>query len=101
MDFTDFTLTEEQKEAVDVKLRELLEVCQIYSIPMFAAVATGNSEDGTEYNNIIYGAKVRGIRLKNDQIEKHILIADGFDAVPPRENITMDVNRLLSEEDQE
>lgn len=99
MDITKFSLTDEQKAIVETKLRELLEICQVYEVPMFASVVTDNSEEETVYNNIVYGARVRGIILKNDQIQKHILIADGFDAVPKRENVTVDMKLLLPTED--
>ena len=36
------------------------------------------------------------MRLKNDQIRKHILISNGFDAVPARDAVEINMTQLLS-----
>lgn len=84
-----YDLNEEQRRVVEEKLRALLEICQIHEIPMFATVAVKNTENETEYNNIVYGAKANKISLADDQIRHHILIATGFVAVPERERFSM------------
>lgn len=82
-------LSEEQRDEVELRLRSLLEICQIYKTPMFASVVIGNTEEGTEYNNIVYGASSHKIDLTENKIEKHILVANGFNVVPPRDSVDM------------
>lgn len=90
-----YSLASEGRHEIEVKLRGLLETCQSHGIPMFATVAVANSEEGTEYNRIVYAPASHGIRLKEDQIRHHILIADGFHAVPEREDIPLDLSGIL------
>lgn len=94
-EITEFTLTEEQKYIVEMHLKALLKVCQQYQIPMFAAIAVENGNDGTKYNNIIYGAMAHNLYLADDHIERHALVANGFRVVPPRDEITFDMSDLL------
>ena len=56
---------------------------------MFASVVIENTETDTKYNNIVYGATSHKIDLTDDKIEKYILIANGFNAVPPRDSVDM------------
>lgn len=101
MKITSFELTRDAKKEIDNKLEELLELCRIHRVPMFASIVTGNSEEGTVYNNITYNSPSHGIELKDDQIRKHILVSNGFDVVPHRETITIDPNDFLTEDDEE
>lgn len=87
---TKYTVPKYAEEDINKKLNELLELCQIYKIPMFASVALENDMSHTKYKNIMFGGVVHGINLKEDHIQNHILIANGFKAVPPREEIMMD-----------
>lgn len=66
-------------------MKNLVMVCQICHVPVFAAAAVKNSENETEYTNYIYSATAHRILLKDDRIRKYELIADGFEVVPPRE----------------
>lgn len=75
---TEYEADKEQKKEIEEKIKELLELCQINRIPMFLSVALQNDKNGTKYKNIMYSAKVHDIRLTDDQIEKHILISNGF-----------------------
>lgn len=97
-DRSNFTLSQDVQEEIDIRLRGLLEVCQIHKIPMFASVVIANSSTGsnrkTKYNNIVYNAPSHGLELADDQISKHVLIANGFDAVPKRESVSFDVEDL-------
>ena len=93
-------IAKEQKKEIEEKIKELLELCQINRIPMFLSVALQNDKNGTKYKNIMYSAKVHDIRLTDDQIEKHILISNGFCAVPKREAVEIDtdvVSRLFAD----
>lgn len=91
-----YCLSEEQCQIVEKKLLSLLETCQTLQIPMFATVAISNDEEETKYNRIVYSAQAHQMRLKNDQIRKHILISNGFDAVPARDAVEINMTQLLS-----
>lgn len=80
-----------------VKVMELLEICQQYQIPMFTTLAISDNGLETEYFNQLYSAKAHNIFLGNDRIEKHVLIAGGFSAVPPREALELNMGSLMSE----
>lgn len=95
---TNFSLSPEGKAEIERRLGLLLEACQIYQVPMFASVAVAGDEQSTKYNNITYGASAHNMELADDQITKHILIANGFDAIPPRDTLTLDVNYLTLDE---
>lgn len=97
MKITKFELSTTAKNEIDNKLEELLELCRIHRVPMFTSIAIGNSDEGTEYNNVTYNSPSHGIELKNDQIRKHILVANGFDVVPQRETVTIDPDNFLPE----
>ena len=89
-----YSLTTEQKAVIEERLGALLEVCQIYDVPMFATVAISNSETSTEYNNIIYSAKAHNLDLTDDKIARHILVADNFRVVPPRDVAEFDMSEI-------
>lgn len=93
-----YQLTDEQCQMIEKKLLSLLETCQTLQVPMFATVAIANTEDETKYNRIVYSAQAHQMRLKNDQIRKHILISNGCDAVLPRDNVEINMAQLLSTE---
>lgn len=98
---TNYKLNKEQKEAVEARLKSLLEVCQIYHLPMFAAVAIKNTDNETEYSNIIYNGGSHNVSLKDDKIKKHMLVANGFEPVPPREKIEIVADDLFDIEDEQ
>ena len=87
---TKYTVSKYAEDEISKKMNELLELCQIYRVPMFTSVALENDATHTKYKNIMFGGVVHGINLKEDHIQNHILIANGFKAVPPREEIMMD-----------
>nr|WP_298060645.1 hypothetical protein [uncultured Blautia sp.] len=85
---------EEKKELIE-KINELLELCQYRNTPMFVTVALSDDGKQTEYYSRMHSAKAHNINLSNDQIAKHILIANGFAAVPPRESMEIDTENLF------
>lgn len=87
-----FTISKEVKEAIESKINELLELCQMHQIPMFTSVCTGNDATGSHYMNKVYSGKANNIPLTDDKIERHILIANGFAAVPMRESVDLDMD---------
>lgn len=82
---TVFETSQENREMIDEAMKNLIMVCQICHVPVFAAAAVANSESETEYVNAIYSATAHQIHLSDDRIRKYELIADGFEVVPPRE----------------
>ena len=85
-ELTNYKITQEEEEELDLKLRGLLEYCQILGIPFFASCAIENDESGTKYLNTVYSPQAHAIKLRDDKIRKHMLIANGnFDIVPKRE----------------
>ena len=87
----EFELTASQQKEIETQLKNLLELCQIHQVPMFACAAIKNKEGETLYNNIVYGGKSHNMEMYDDQIQKHILIANGFAAVPKREEMDFDL----------
>lgn len=90
-----FVVSEDAKKAAKQKVEELLDVCQLNGIPMFVCVVTDDNGEKTEYYNQVYSAKAHAINLADDQIARHILIADGFRAVAKRETLDLDMGSIL------
>lgn len=96
---TTYKLTEQQRNELEEKMRELLEICQICHVPFFLSCAIKNDDSGTEYSNMIYSAQSHNIKLKDDRIRKYMLIANGeFDVVPKREIIPFDPFGVIKDE---
>lgn len=79
-----FNLSPENAEEIENGLISLLSIAQILDVPMFAMAATGTKSKEVLYSNIVYGAKSHDITLFDDRIQKHILVANGFQPQPPR-----------------
>lgn len=62
-------------------MNAVLEVCQICHAPMFAGVMSAGSDGKPEYDNVIYSAQSHAVKLYDDRIRKHMLVANGFEAV--------------------
>lgn len=84
------------KKAKD-KIIELLEICQQYQIPMFVSIAADDDGNETTFFNQMYSARAHNILLSDDKIEKHVLVAGGFSAVPPREALTLDMGEIITD----
>lgn len=65
------------------KANELNELCKSLGIASFMSFCTYGSEKSTEYHNFINGSSSNGIYLSDDQITKHVNVANGFLTVPP------------------
>lgn len=91
-----FELSKGAQREVTKIMNQLLEFCQINKVPMFCTVAVKSTEEETEYVNTVYGSKSHVIHLADDQIRRHMLIANGFEAVPARENITLDMEEVYN-----
>ena len=94
-------MTMEEKNEIIKKIDELLELCQYRNAPMFVTVAMDDDGNATTYHNRMYSAKAHNIKLSDDHIAKHMLIANGFAAVPPRENLEVEIGSILSASEEE
>ena len=90
-----FELSKSSQKELSGLMDKLLEFCQMNKVPMFCSVAVKNNEEVTEYMNTTYGSKSHIINLTDDQIRKHILVSNGFDAVPARESLTLDMEEVF------
>lgn len=86
MEKTLFKIGKKEWEKVESALEELQETCQMLGVPMFATVATENTENQTVYNTIVNGAGSHNMKLTDDRICRHILIANGFEIIKDSEN---------------
>lgn len=89
-------MTLEEKKEITQKIDELLELCQYRNVPMFVSVAVEDDGKTTTYHNRMHSAKAHNINLTDDQIAKHMLIANGFAAVPPRESFDVEMGDILT-----
>ena len=94
---TTYKVDKQGQKEIEGRLKALLEVCQIYHVPMFASVAIENSEKNTTYNNIVYSAQAHQVFLKNDTIRRYMLIANGFEAVPARDAVSFDMEEVFGD----
>lgn len=92
---TKYNITKEQEKDVGEALAHMLDVSRRYQLPMFASFAVENSEEETKYKNIIYEASAHDLKLKEDLIRKHMLIANGFDCVPKRDVMAVNLAEVF------
>ncbi len=76
---------QEDLKKIKAMLNEVLLSCQICNIPFYAAIAEADDGKSTSYARYVHSAGANHISLSDDQIRKHILIANGFEPVPMRE----------------
>ena len=95
-DPTPFTLPQNKVQEIRGMMDELLQYCRMHRIPMYCTFAVSNSEDETVYERATYSATGNGIRLKDDQIRKHMLVANGFEPYPKRDVLTVNIGEVLS-----
>lgn len=81
MERLNFELSNNDLKKVEAALLKLKETCQMLNVPMFATVAVENNDEKTIYNSIVNGAGSHDMKLTNDQIRKHILIANQFEII--------------------
>ena len=88
-------MKQEELREITSKINELLELCQYRNVPMFVTIAVSDDGKKTEYYNRMHSAKAHNIKLSDDKISKHVLIANGFKAVPPREFVEIETSSLV------
>ena len=64
-------------------LQNLIDLCSIYEIPLFATACIRNSCDGSEYVADMVSPDVRDIILKDDHIPRHLAVLRGYDVHLP------------------
>ena len=93
-----FTLDNKSKKEIKEAMEKLVLTCQQYRAPVFIWVAMDDNGEETTYENAVFSAKTHGIQLSDDQIRKHILVADGFAVVPPRDRLEIDMGQFMDQE---
>lgn len=96
-----YVLKEDQKKEILEIIEQLQLACQQYRVPMFVSIVTGEVNGQTFYQNRMFSAMGHGINLSDDQIRKHILVADGFAVVPPRDHLELDIGSVMGEDEEE
>lgn len=89
----------DKRENFEKDCRELLDKlvlnCSLNNIPFFFTAATKNSEKGTVYESDLVGVASKNISLKDDKISKHIAVQSGFDVIPHKEDIEIDMDEII------
>lgn len=76
-----FDRTKDYEEKIEPILLELNRQCVICGIPYFGAFCVKEQDGKTSYKNVLYSANTVGVVLTDDQLSKHINVANGFDTV--------------------
>lgn len=74
-----FDRTKDYNEKIKPILKELNRMCVICGIPYFGAFCIKEQDGKTSYKNVLYSANSMSTILSDDQICKHINVANGFD----------------------
>lgn len=88
-------ISETVREEVKTKVREIMELAQIHNLPFFFTMAVGETETDTIYIKELFSPQINNLKLKNDTIRKHELIEAGFEPVPPRDNLTLNMEEVF------
>lgn len=88
----------DKKEVFEKNCRELLDKlvleCSLNKIPFFFTACVKNTPESSEYERGMVGTGSRAIRLADDQISKHLAVIRGFDVIPRREEIEINMDEL-------
>lgn len=83
------------REELEEAINRVLYICHMNQIPVFVSAAVKNSDEGTEYINSMFSSTANAINLKDDRIRKYMLIANGYEPVPPREVVDFDIDEMF------
>ena len=86
---TEFDKTRDFEEYVEPLMKEAIRQAKIHDIPLFANTCIKSEKDKTIYKNYHVSTVLNHYELYDDQIRKHILICNGFEAVMPSVNPTL------------
>lgn len=77
-----FALTDDEKDELSGKIKDLRDFCNMHKIPFFIAAAYEDSKLDTKYMYEALTAYDTNRQLKKDNIAQLLLIKNGFKAVP-------------------
>ena len=83
MKITEFDKTKEFESKIEPIIRELIKMCKFYEVPLFVTACTKSKKEKTSYRNFHVSTAINNQNLTDDQIRKHVLIANGFEAMQP------------------
>lgn len=86
-----FDKSEIFKNEIQSMLDEIVLRCSIHRIPFFWTAAIKNDNETTEYTNEAVAPGSREMLLKDNKINKHMLVAAGFDVVPKNYSFEVDI----------
>lgn len=86
------------KEHVLPLVEQINRICSFFKIPYFYTFCVEDDGKNTTYYNSVGGSVSAGIQLTEDQIVKHLNVANGFDTIPQRSSANFDDFDMLSEE---
>lgn len=98
MKVTEFDKSKEFEIKAEPLLQELLKVCKFYEIPLFITACPKSECAKTWYRNYHVSTTINHQILQDDQIRKHLLVANGFDVIPPGTFVEMNCEDLLDDD---
>lgn len=85
----------DKKDVFDKQMKpvldELVSICRNHKIPFFYTACVANDDEHSEYRSDVVSPVGYDVILSDDKISKHIGVTAGFDVVPSRADIEMDV----------
>lgn len=88
----------DKKEIFEKNCRELLDKlvleCSLNKIPFFFTACVQNDRENSVYERGMVGPGSRAIHLADDQISKHLAVIRGFDVIPRREEIEINMDEI-------
>lgn len=82
--------TEIYRRHIEQVALELDEVCKAHGVAYFMSFCVLDDGMNTEYKNFVNGSVSNGFRFTDDRLRRHINVANGFETVPPDEEISID-----------
>lgn len=98
MKVTEFDKRTEFETKAEPLLQELVKVCKFYEIPLFITACPESECAKTWYRNYHVSTTINHQILQDDQIRKHILVANGFDVIPPGTFVEMNCEDLADDD---
>lgn len=95
---TEFDKTEDFTQKIEPIIKELVKICKFYEVPLYVTACTKSDSTSTTYRNFHVSTAINNHNLKDDQIRKHILISNGFDAYQPSTFLEIMADELIDED---
>ncbi len=74
------------KTIYDTEIKPLLQqiqgICQVYCLPFFSTCCYADYDGNSLYSRTLVSPEALGIHLADDQIVRHINVANGFETIP-------------------